>query len=716
VCNEASLLVLGNEIYDKIKLMVITTRTAQLNDMIPKVSILDIVQRFKESILALIAIRYPLSDNQLSEATRQESKSVLDKQCTLLFTQLNEVKFANAQRAAMVFTNCQLKVNSLEFTRRRYDDRIDKPLIKIHILTKTIIPDYISAIINKGLKFLPFSKFDKTKCINTFSTTMDMMRRVIPPVLHPSFDTAHDIGKLVLFQFNQPLDSSSFDKEQLSTFLTLNKLVLKDTDKNMGPVIMDFNFYEKEVKKHLEDRLTYKPIDTSTFISNNIDNLQQLISLLSSDIKTNLIGWNVRSFNSFKDIGLDLPIFSNRIRSLFGFSSLKMIKILLLNSDKLPKFYCLMKVHKIPLKSRPIIPNFDSATTCLSKFLDTILQPLLNNYDWIVTGTLDTIDKLQNTSVLYPEPILISGDVVSLYTNLQHDIVYTHIESALKYDRYERNRNNNHDWHIDHIISLLIFLMKSSFFKHDNIIYKQMIGLPMGTNVAPTIAQLVLGEIERQFDKKYGLPKSYLRFIDDTFFVLDKNDYINFQTKFVTWFETYKLEWTWDTGTTISFLDISISLGKKSDCQHTLNTQLFKKPGSSNTLTDPLSNYPKTYKFGWIKGECIRLVRLCSNSFDFDRHKSQFRTSLISHNYPLSIINQSLGSVLFKDRATWLLKQVSITPKNPKFLTIPHKDGGSLIVKQINRITTDLGLNYFKPILLAGEKLADIANKVQKSM
>ena len=63
--------------------------------------------------------------------------------------------------------------------------------------------------------------------------------------------------------------------------------------------------------------------------------------------------------------------------------------------------------------------------------------------------------------------------------------------------------------------------MENNYFIYSDAIYRQIKGVAMGTNGAPSFANLVLGHKEwlQQLHYKDKFPKVYGRFIDDGFFI-----------------------------------------------------------------------------------------------------------------------------------------------------------------------------------------------------
>jgi len=99
-----------------------------------------------------------------------------------------------------------------------------------------------------------------------------------------------------------------------------------------------------------------------------------------------------------------------------------------------------------------------------------------------------------------------SLDVVSLFTNVLIDYVIDHW------------RFISRDCCLleEEFIKAVQFVLDSTFFVFDNVIYRQNYGIPMGSPLSPVIADLVMRKLEVRALSliRFSLP-FYYRFVDD---------------------------------------------------------------------------------------------------------------------------------------------------------------------------------------------------------
>ena len=110
---------------------------------------------------------------------------------------------------------------------------------------------------------------------------------------------------------------------------------------------------------------------------------------------------------------------------------------------------------------------------------------------------------------LPPETLLVSMDVISLYTNIPH-------EDGIKACEEVWEARAVKDPPTQILINLLTLVLKCNNFEFNGKHYLQIQGTAMGTKMAPSYANIFIGRLERRLLQSVILkPFSWLRFIDD---------------------------------------------------------------------------------------------------------------------------------------------------------------------------------------------------------
>ena len=167
----------------------------------------------------------------------------------------------------------------------------------------------------------------------------------------------------------------------------------------------------------------------------------------------------------------------------------------------------------------------------------------------------------------------------------------------------------------DDVVRMLDFLIDDIYVECGGHIFQQVIGIPMGTNCAPLLADLFLYSYEADFiqsllksDKRH-LAKSFnftFRFIDDEM-SLNNNKFGDFVDAIYP--EELEIKDTTDADNQASYLDLSL----KFDSAHNLQVKLYDKRDDFNfsIVNFPFlcGNIPQSPAYGVYISQLIRYAR-----------------------------------------------------------------------------------------------------------
>ena len=95
-----------------------------------------------------------------------------------------------------------------------------------------------------------------------------------------------------------------------------------------------------------------------------------------------------------------------------------------LDKPRTPVFYGLPKIHKqfnnVP-PLQPIVSGYNSCTSRLSEYIDSYLKYQAQRCKSYIRDTKDFLNKLKSITNLPSNSILVTMDVSSLYTNIDHE-------------------------------------------------------------------------------------------------------------------------------------------------------------------------------------------------------------------------------------------------------------------------------------------------------
>lgn len=290
----------------------------------------------------------------------------------------------------------------------------------------------------------------------------------------------------------------------------------------------------------------------------------------------------------------------------------------------------------------------------------------------------------------------------------------------------------------------------------NNIVYKQIKGLAMGTPMAPTVARLFACCVEGSNHFQVNLSsesysnnlKAFLktnnlstattkifRYIDDGFAIfntkvvnntfLDDSDrkdllltmsqslhniYSNCNSINVT------VEYS-STGLEAVMLDLTCKVVTVDIKRKGFNVEPYDKPTNKHLYAHPSSYYPDRYIFNWINGENQRLIRNSSTETSYIEALSNFTSHLLSREYPLDIAKAQLEKHSYSERYQLLYPSSESSKDTTKSKQVYLKNiPGRHLIEQLGRDIVRLNGDStpFTWITLKGSNLLGEVSKHNK--
>ena len=193
-------------------------------------------------------------------------------------------------------------------------------------------------------------------------------------------------------------------------------------------------------------------------------------------------------------------------------------------------------------------------------------------------------------------------------------------------------------WTCPDVCRALDFLLDNIFVRYGDALYRQVIGIPMGTNCAPLVADLFLYCYERDFmlslkpDTQHEIIQSFnrtSRYLDDIL-NLD-NPYFDQMVSSI-----YPAELTLnkanDSNLVTSFLDLHLSVdngiisSKIYDKREDFNFSIVNYPFLDGDV-------PRSTSYGVYISQLIRFARACSSLEDFNSRNLLITNKLLKQGY-----------------------------------------------------------------------------------
>ena len=214
---------------------------------------------------------------------------------------------------------------------------------------------------------------------------------------------------------------------------------------------------------------------------------------------------------------------------------------------------------------------------------------------------------------------------------------------------------------------MLEFLVDNIFVVFSGKVFQQIVGIPMGTNCAPLLADIFLNSYEAEYIQsllstgRKQLASRFnftYRYIDDVLSI-NNPEFENYLGQMYP--VELEIKDTTESNTSASYLDLLLSIGR--DAYGQLHTSIYDKRDDFNfNITNfPFlcSNIPTSPAYGVFISQLIRYARACPSYWCFILRGTRLSNKLLEQGY----VKERLKSLLrkFYGRYGDLIKQYEVS-------------------------------------------------------
>ena len=320
----------------------------------------------------------------------------------------------------------------------------------------------------------------------------------------------------------------------------------------------------------------------------------------------------------------------------------------------LPDIYWMPKLHKSPVKFRFIIASKKCTTKMLSKNLSSIFSLFLKKVEkyhrmahffsgiksnWILQNREPVIEAVNKSRVRCSAKCVSSFDFSTLYTKIPHDKLLDVLTKIIDFafrggtrNKISVHRSGTASWVEDDTQASVVYtkesireavkyLLDECYFKLGDKLFRQKIGIPMGSDPAPAFANLFLFHYESTWLKTIKKTNNVLarkfgqtfRYIDDLLALNDGGSFERFYKDIYP--EELQLNKENVTNDCTDFLDLHIYIENG-----VFMTRLFDKRDHFGFDITRLpyrdSNIPSKMFYSSIAAESLRICRATSTRND----------------------------------------------------------------------------------------------------
>ena len=449
----------------------------------------------------------------------------------------------------------------------------------------------------------------------------------------------------------------SFDKDHFQALASLRKnenLIITKPDKGSGVVVLSKSEYISKVKEVLKDETKFiklGPVETHDRTHIIEDKFIKYIN-------------NLRKNNDIDEL------LCSKLRPA---------------GSKRPRLYGLPKIHKEGNPIRPILSTIDSPQSPVAHYLKEILQPVLNKYSkYCIKDSFKFAEYMNSQPLQDKKFYMCSYDIKSLFTCIPIEEVIEICATEL----YNDANITPPEFDKSVFIELMRFATCSIEFSFDNIMYRQVNGLGMGSILSSILANIFVGFLEKRLfgsNIEYK-PEIYFRYVDDSFAVFYNPDHCLYFLNVLNSLHP-SLEFTieMEENDKLPFLDVLVK--KTGSC---ILTSVFRKKTFTGLYQRWDSFSPERIKLNLIHMLVHRAVQICSKNL-LEEELSKIRQILLDNGYPKNVIEENIREKLVK-----LGEAKQYGPKKcPVYLTLPYL--GERSIKIANFLRNSVKKRHFIP-------------------
>ena len=161
------------------------------------------------------------------------------------------------------------------------------------------------------------------------------------------------------------------------------------------------------------------------------------------------------------------------------------------------------KIHKVGTPLRPIVVSRGTVNYGTTKDLARILNPLVGKSSHHVLNTRDFVQHIKGIKLQQDECIILY-DVKALFTSVPIGPTINTIKDKLTKDKDLQQRTS---MAVHHIISLLEFCLKNTYFVVQGRYYEQLEGAVMGSPISPIVAIYIWKNLKLNLSVYHHIPQ-----------------------------------------------------------------------------------------------------------------------------------------------------------------------------------------------------------------
>lgn len=296
----------------------------------------------------------------------------------------------------------------------------------------------------------------------------------------------------------------------------------------------------------------------------------------------------------------------------------------------LPRIRCQPKIHKEGNEMREIIAAMNSPTQRIAAWLLKEFSGMKNKLSpRVVKNSREFIEKIGGIDEIEEDELMISFDVKALYPSIPVQEAMVYLEDWLE------QQDNGAAWRykVKQYIQLARLCMTERYFIFRGTYYRCTKGVSMGNPLSGFISEVFMAKIEDKLEKEDMLPRFWVRYVDDVFAVVHKDEVDETLRNINKIHKNIKFTMEVEENGRLPFLDITVKRN-----QGKPEFEIYRKPTHTQRVIPSSSSHPHQHKMAAFRTMIYRMCSTPMKKEDYEKEKEYILDTARKNGYKEEII------------------------------------------------------------------------------
>ena len=329
-----------------------------------------------------------------------------------------------------------------------------------------------------------------------------------------------------------------------------------------------------------------------------------------------------------------------------------------------PRMYGVPKVHKDGKPLRPILSMVNSPQHATAQWIAKLLRPVAEKLGkYTLKDSFEFADTIKELKI--PRNAhMASFDIKSLFTNVPVEETINICAQELYHSDLEKPKIKEESFK-----ELIKKVTTGVEFSFDDVMYRQVDGVAMGSPLGPVLANIFVGYCEITLNLTSS-PEVllYRRFVDDIFSINENAECMEeLLTRLRGMHKALEFTKEEEIDGQLPFMDVSVIKNKTANNENiTLSTTIYRKPTFTGHYMKWKSFTSRQHKLNLVRCLVNRAKRLCTID-QLDGEIGRLKVIFKNNGYPIGILERTVTETL-----TPMSRPKPIGPQRcPVYLRIP---------------------------------------------